>query len=282
MTTDQPGAGPDGGAYGLAGAAAGWQRGAAARAAFLGPITERMLDLAAVGPGSRVLDVGAGTGEQTLLAAHRVGPTGSVLATDIAASMLASAAAAARQAGLFNVATRVLDARALALDPASFDAAISRNALMFMSERERVLAGIRRALKPGRQFAVIVFSTAEQNPTVVLTRVVRRHAGVPPLPVEDPGLFALGDPGVLEALYAQAGFRDVAVQALPVVRRFASVAAAVQFRRDANPEITQLLAGLSDAARDRVWAEIGDVLRQFDTGEGVVEPGEYLVGVGTA
>src|SRR5262249_28679153 len=88
----------DGGTYGSAIAAEGWQRGATARA--MGPITERMLDLAGIGSGHRVLDVGAGTGEQTLMAARRVGPHGFVLATDIADRMLAYLDEAARNEGL--------------------------------------------------------------------------------------------------------------------------------------------------------------------------------------
>ena len=93
-----------------------------------GPATELMLDLADLQPGGRVLDVAAGTGDQTVLAAQRVGPTGYVLATDLAATMLEIAAQAARDAGLTNVETRVMDAQQLDLAPDSFDAAISRNA----------------------------------------------------------------------------------------------------------------------------------------------------------
>ena len=69
-----------------------------------------MLDLAEVRTGSRVLDVAAGTGDQTVMAAQRVGPTGYVLATDISSSMLKVAADAARAAGLTNIETRVMDA----------------------------------------------------------------------------------------------------------------------------------------------------------------------------
>jgi predicted methyltransferase len=54
----------------------GWHQGAAARDQALGPLTEVMLDLAGVTVDSRVLDIGAGTGEQTTLAAQRVGPGG--------------------------------------------------------------------------------------------------------------------------------------------------------------------------------------------------------------
>src|SRR5262245_29381851 len=102
----------DGGIYGSALAAEGWQR-AATRRADLRPITERMLDLARIGPGHRVLDVAAGTGEQTLMAASRVGPRGFILATDIAERMLAYLDEAVRKQGLGNVQTRLMDARLL-------------------------------------------------------------------------------------------------------------------------------------------------------------------------
>ena len=89
MTAERHQEDSGGGTYGSAEAATGWRRSAAARAQLLAPLTERMLDLAQVDIGHRVLDVAAGTGEQTLAAARRVGPTGAVLATDIAAQMLA-------------------------------------------------------------------------------------------------------------------------------------------------------------------------------------------------
>jgi len=126
----------DGGTYGSAIAAEGWQRGATGRA-DVQPITERMLDLAGIRSGHRVLDVAAGTGEQTLMAARRVGPDGFVLATDIADRMLAYLDEAARSEGLTNVQTRSMDARALELEPESFDAAICRLALMLIPERDR-------------------------------------------------------------------------------------------------------------------------------------------------
>src|SRR5688500_10667163 len=111
-------------------AAEGWSHGAAERTQWLSPITEQMLDLAGLGPGHRVLDVAAGTGEHTIRAARCVGPTGRVVATDISAWMLGIAAEAASQAGLGNVETHVMDARQLDLADASVDAVISRLALM--------------------------------------------------------------------------------------------------------------------------------------------------------
>jgi cyclopropane fatty-acyl-phospholipid synthase-like methyltransferase len=73
-----------------------------------GAATERMLELADLRTGNRVLDVAAGTGDQTLLAAQRVGPSGYVLATDISTDMLNIAADVVGRAGLTNVGTRTL------------------------------------------------------------------------------------------------------------------------------------------------------------------------------
>ena len=109
-------------------------RGRARRAELQRPATQMMLDLAEVRTGGRVLDVAAGTGDQTLMAAERVGPTGYVLATDISASMLKLAADAAREAGLTNVETRVMDAENIDLDADSFDAVICQLGLFLFSK----------------------------------------------------------------------------------------------------------------------------------------------------
>src|SRR5690242_6190132 len=110
-----------------------WHRGKAQRGEVTGPATEMMLNLANLRAGNRVLDVAAGTGDQTLMAARRVGPRGYVLATDISTSMLNVAAEAVRNAGLTNVETRVMDAENIDLDADSFDAVMCRMGLMLFS-----------------------------------------------------------------------------------------------------------------------------------------------------
>jgi ubiquinone/menaquinone biosynthesis C-methylase UbiE len=116
-----------------------------------------MLDLVDIRVGGRVLDIGAGLGDQTLAAARRVGPTGVVLASDISASRLEVAAASARREGLLHVETRVMDAQMLELPSDSFDTAISRFALMLVPDIDKALREIRRVLRNGGRFAAIVF-----------------------------------------------------------------------------------------------------------------------------
>src|SRR5882724_2463292 len=97
-------------------AAEAWDRWDPTLSDWLGAATERMLDLAGVGPGATVLDVAAGAGGQSLAAAQRVGSTGRVLATDISPAILAYAAARITAAGLVNVATREMDGEDLTVE----------------------------------------------------------------------------------------------------------------------------------------------------------------------
>jgi ubiquinone/menaquinone biosynthesis C-methylase UbiE len=138
-------------------------RGRARRVEIQGPATQMMLDLAEVRTGSRVLDVAAGTGDQTVLAAQRVGATGCVLATDISVSMLKLASDTAAEAGLTNVETRVMDAENIDLEPDSYDAVICQLGLMLFPDPVKVLRAMRRVLRPGGKIAALVFSTAEKN-----------------------------------------------------------------------------------------------------------------------
>src|SRR5262245_1097324 len=102
-------------------AAEAWHRWIPVVRQWVGPATELMLDLARVGPGLRILDVAAGQGDQSLMAAERVGPTGFVLSTDLAPNLVALAAATARERGVNNLEARVMDAENLLIGDESFD-----------------------------------------------------------------------------------------------------------------------------------------------------------------
>ena len=98
-------------------AAEAWHRWGPIIEDWLGPATQRMLDTADLREGSRVLDVAAGAGGQSVAAARRVGPTGHVVATDNAPAILDYARRAAIDAGLPTISTRVLDGEDLDVDP---------------------------------------------------------------------------------------------------------------------------------------------------------------------
>jgi ubiquinone/menaquinone biosynthesis C-methylase UbiE len=264
-------------------AAEAWDRWSPLLAEWLGPVTDAMLDMAAVRPGARVLDVAAGAGEQTLAAARRVGAGGYVLATDISPAILRFARSAARRAGLGNVESLELDGeRHDTLPEASFDAAISRVGLIYFPDRQRALAGIRHALKPGGRFAAVVYSTPDRNAFFSLpVGIIRRRAQLPPPLPGQPGPFSLGAEGVLAKTLEQAGFRDVEVRRIDSPVRLPSAAECVRFERESFGALHQMMAAMSERERAETWEEIETALGQFATGRGFVGPCEMLVGAGS-
>ena len=137
--------------------------------------------MAGIREGSRVLDVAAGAGGQSLTAARRAGDGGSVLATDISPNLLDFAASRAREAGLSNVDTAVLDGEQLDVEAGSFDAVISRVGFIYFPDQQAALRGMRRALAPGGKLAGIVYSTALANQFFSIpVSIIRRRAELPP------------------------------------------------------------------------------------------------------
>ncbi len=249
---------------------------------WLGQATEIMLDVAGVGPGSRVLDVAAGAGGQTLSAARRVGPTGYVLATDISSKILEYTLEAAQKQGLDNVETRVMDGENLEeLDEGSFDAVISRVGLIYFPDQQKALSGMRRALKTGGRISAIVYSTPENNKFFSIPiSIIRRRAQLPPPLPGQPGPFSLGSPGVLEKAYEKAGFRDVRARTVPAPLRMPSAAECVRFERESFGALHQMLSGVDDVEKNAAWEEIEQELRRFEGPDGFEGPCELVVGGG--
>ncbi len=263
-------------------AAEPWYRWGPTLEEWLGQATQTMLDMAEVGPGSRVLDVAAGAGGQTIASAKRVGPSGYVLATDISSNILQFASETARQEGLGNVETRVMDGESLEeLEEESFDAVISRVGLIYFPDQQKALTGMRGALKPGGRIACVVYSTAENNKFFSIpVSIIRKRAQLPPPLPGQPGPFSLGGVGVLEEAYQRAGFREAETRMVPSPLRLSSAAECVRFERESFGALHQMMSGLSQPERESVWEEIERELRQFEGPNGFEGPCEMLVGAG--
>jgi len=241
-----------------------------------------MLEMADLGPGSRVLDVAAGAGGQTIAAAKRIGPTRYVLATDISPNILEFASAAAREEGLTNVQTHVMDGEELGeLEEGAFDAVISRVGLIYFPDQQKALTGMLRALKLGGRVAAVVYSTPDKNEFFSIpVSIIRRRAQLPPPLPGQPGPFSLGGEGVFEEAYRQAGFGEVRTQCVPSPLRLPSAAECVRFERESFGALHQMLSGLPESERGAVWEEIEEELRRFEGPGGFEGPCEMVVGVG--
>ncbi len=264
-------------------AADAWNRWSPLLSRWLGPATERMLDMTGVTTGSRVLDVAAGAGEQTLAAANRVGSTGYVLATDLSPVILECAAENARLAGLEHVETRVIDGESVGeIEAEPFDAVISRVGLIYFPDQIKALRGMGDQLRPGGRVGAITYAGADVNGFFsVPVGIIRRRAALPPPLPGQPGPFSLGDPDVLAARLKEAGFRDIEIERVNAPVRLKSAAECLQFEQESFGALHQMLAGLSEPEQDDAWGEIETALEAFETEGGFEGPCEMLVACGT-
>jgi len=264
-------------------AAEAWDRWSPLLSRWLGPATELMLDMTGVKAGSRVLDVAAGAGEQTLTAARRVGPKGYVLATDISASILERAARNVELAGLGNVETAAVDGEALGeINAEPFDAVISRVGLIYFPDQHAALAGMKQHLRPGGRVGAITYGTADKNGFFSgPVGIIRRRAALPaPLPGQ-PGPFSLGDPDVLAKRLTDAGFTDVRIEAVDAPVRLTSAEECLAFEQESFGALHQMLAGLSAAEQDEAWAEIEEFLETYEQNGRFTGPCQMLVAAAT-
>src|SRR5262249_11000514 len=118
------------------------------QANFFGELTEGLFRRAGLAPGMRVLDVGCGAGDVSLLAAALVGPSGSVLGVDRAAGWVALARERARAAGLEAVDFREGELATLDVE-GQFDTLVGRLVLMYLPDPAAVLAHLLRFVRPG-------------------------------------------------------------------------------------------------------------------------------------
>jgi SAM-dependent methyltransferase len=260
-------------------AAPGWNEYTPQIRAWLRSATDAMLDMAGIRSGSRVLDVAAGAGDQTLDIAERVGTQGMVLATDLSPTILEYAKVNALRTGYRNVETRVADGERLQLEEASFDAAISRLGLMFFPDPTQGLREIHRALKPGGGICTMVFSRPETNPCIAtLMSTALRHAGLPPRdPYQPGGLLSLGKPGLIDEMFRSAGFQDVATTKIDAPFRLPSAADYLDFIRTSASPVQQILGTLDAATAEAAWSDMEKRLQVFATTTAWEGPNELLL-----
>lgn len=258
-------------------AAEAWHRWGPTLETWLGAATETMLDAAGVTRNDRVLDVAGGAGGQALVAARRVGPSGSVVVTDVSPGILTYAQRAAEESGLRQVTTLELDGEDIGSRwSEEFDAAISRLGLIYLPDRQRALQGIRSSLREGGRFAAIVYSSAERNGFFSIpVGIIRSRAGLPAPLADQPGPFTLGNPDIAQRAFTDAGFRDVRIETLEAPLRLPAAADCTLFEQESFGALHQMLAGVSDT--DQVWADVLTALKAFEAEDGFVGPCELHI-----
>jgi SAM-dependent methyltransferase len=252
------------------GAATGWRKWSSTIDAATSGVSERLVELAGVEEGSRVLDVAAGYGEPALTAARKAGPTGSVVATDISSEMLAYGRVRAAAAGLQNAEFVESPAASLRFTEDSFDAALSRWGIIFEPEAEDVAARIRGFLKPGARFAISSWGPPERVPMIALPmKIASEQLDLPLPPPGTPGPLSRPTPEALGGILESGGFADVAVEEADVLIEWESPEEFTAFNQEIVPPLRALLAARPEEARQKALPAITEAARKA-SGDGPV------------
>jgi SAM-dependent methyltransferase len=191
-------------------AAPGWVRHRLELETPTRPVTERMIAMARIAHGQRVVDLACGIGNPAFAIAEIVGANGQVLGFDINPPMIEGAQAWARANGIANVQFRVIPTELdLGIAPNSCDAATCRFGLMYMADPVGALRALYQVLKSGAHVAVSTWGPLERFPLfTVAGGIIGRHVNLPPPDPTAPGPSAIPEATVLESYLSAAGFAD--------------------------------------------------------------------------
>ncbi|MGW0250687.1 methyltransferase domain-containing protein [Nocardia goodfellowii] len=176
--------------------------------AIMEPFSARALELAGLSQDSHVLDVAAGPGTLSLLAAAQAAR---VTALDFAEHMLELLNRAAAAAGHTNIETHVGDGQALPFADNDFDAGFSMFGLMFFPDRAKGFAELRRVLRPGGVAVVSSWAPVVESPLMRLMFEAMAAAD-PAIQEPQPNYLSLENPEVFATEMRSAGFAGVTIQ----------------------------------------------------------------------
>lgn len=227
-----------------------------------------------VNPGERVMDAGAGFGDTAIMLAERVGPKGHVDALDCCDAFLEYGRRDAAAQGVRNVSFVVADVQFHPFE-GDYDLVFSRFGTMFFENPVAAMKNMRRALKPGGRFTMIVWRDMADNPWLGAAKAIAlKHLPQPGADARTcgPGPFSMADQDLVTAQMRAAGYTDIVFERVDApVRMGDSITDAIGFQLALGPagEVYREAGGKAAAKHDALVADLTALLAPHATAEGV-------------
>ncbi len=259
----------------------GWDRASEDYARYwqaqLEPVQTRLLEVADLQAGEKLLDVACGDGLVSFRASEAVGPSGMVAGDDISEEMIRRAEALRLERGVENLRFSRRDAEAPLGSGPIYDAALCALGLMYVPEPERALGAMFEALRPGGRAVAAVWGERRSCGWAEVFPIVdaRVKSEVCPL------FFRLGTGAALETDFKAAGFSDVTSERLSYDLSFATADEACGAALIGGP-VALAYSRFDDETRDAARAEYLASIESYRHGESYRIPGEFVITRGSA
>jgi ubiquinone/menaquinone biosynthesis C-methylase UbiE len=243
--------------------------------AQLEPAQSRMLEMAELAPGERVLDVACGTGLVTLRAAGAVGSGGEVIGTDISEEMVKVARRTSADQGVSHVRYERGEAERIEFEDASFDTVLCGLGLMYVPSPHEAVAEFLRVLKSGGRSSVSVWGQRNRCGWADIFPIVDARVQSEVCPA----FFQLGTGDTLRIVMEQAGFQQVSVDRLATVLHYDSDEQALMAAFVGGP-VALAYSRFDEKTRTETHAEyLGSIEAYREDGRYAI-PGEFVVASG--
>ncbi len=254
----------------------GWDKASAYYETFwqkqLQPAQDKLMQLANIQAGEKVIDIACGTGLVTFRATQKVGENGFVLGTDISDKMVELATAVSAEKKFGNVKIQRMDAEELTVEDEMYDVALCALGLMYIPDSLKSLKEMARVLKPGGRAVAAVWGKRDRCGWADIFEIVDKRVSSEVCPM----FFNLGNADLLQRYFASAGFRDLTSERLSSVLEYSSDVEACGAAFAGGP-VALAYHKFSNEVKQEAHAEYIESIKAFKQGSAYVIPGEFVV-----
>ena len=241
----------------------------------LKPAQEKLLEMANLQPGERLIDIACGTGLVSFPAAEKVRPTGFVLATDISDEMVKICAETAIEKKISNIQFKRMDAEELDVQDEQYNVALCALGLMYVPDPIKALKEMYRVIRPGGRAVAAVWGQRDHCGWAEIFEIVDKRVATEVCPM----FFNLGNRDVLKRSFEMAGFSNVIFEKLNTILNYDTDEDACGAAFAGGP-VALAYHKFPDHVKNEAHIEYLDSIKPFQQGNGYAVPGEFVVAVG--
>lgn len=257
----------------------GWDKAASYYENFwqnqLKPAQDKLLEMARLQPGEKLIDIACGTGLVTFPAVELVGRNGFVMGTDISEGMVKIGIESAKQRNLSNTRFERMEAEQLIVPDEEYDAALCALGLMYVPDPVKALQEMYRVTRTGGRAVAAVWGQRNHCGWAEIFEIVDRRVRSEVCPM----FFNLGNSDMLKRSFEAAGFRVVTFERIntKLVYRSGEDACGAAF---AGGPVALPYHKFSEQVKKEVHAEYLDSIKSFHDGNEYAIPGEFVIAIG--